>query len=123
MMASERLNWLITLFTAVLFVPTVVSGIYGANIEVLSDGAKGSLWELIALMVGLALLSFGLLNIVSKRWGETILGVVCGVSMVAVYEIPARVFQSSVNIIWATLPMAVFLLGIGVVNTVNRRRT
>lgn len=121
--ASERLNWLITLFTAVLFVPTVVSGIYGANIEVLADGAKGSFWELIALMVGLALLSFGLLNIVSKKWGESILGISCGVSMVAIYEIPARVFHSSINIIWATLPMVVFLIGIGLVNTVSRRRT
>lgn len=33
--STERLNWLITLFTAILFVPTIVSGIYGANVSTL----------------------------------------------------------------------------------------
>lgn len=119
---SERLNRLITVFTAVLFVPTMVSGIYGANISGLADGARGSLSELIALMLGLALISYGLLSSITRRWVDCILGVLCGSATVLVFEIPARVLGQPVSVGWALIPAVIFLTAIISLKTPLARR-
>ncbi len=59
---QERLNILISTLTAVLFIPSLVAGIYGANIEELDPGSKGSLRELLGLMFALSVSSIGVLS-------------------------------------------------------------
>ena len=96
--STERLNWLITLFTAILFVPTIVSGIYGANVSSLTSGATGTIGELLVLMSGAALISYGLLSVVSRQWGKSALGVGCGMFAVALFEIPYRAFNAPIGV-------------------------
>ncbi|WP_124109931.1 hypothetical protein [Kocuria rhizophila] len=110
----DRLNWLVTLFTAVLLVPTVVSGVYGANLGVLSTGATGSLTEMLTLMVGLALMSYGGFNLVPVRRKGGVLGIVFGGALIAYYEISLRLLQIPPNLlILAGIPL-IFLVYISV---------
>lgn len=60
--ATERMNQLITRVTAILFVPSLVAGIYGTNILELSPGSTGSLLELLGLMAGASFVSFGVIS-------------------------------------------------------------
>lgn len=60
--ATERMNQLITRVTAILLVPSLVAGIYGTNILELSPGSTGFLIELLGLMTGASLLSFGVIS-------------------------------------------------------------
>lgn len=90
--ASERLNRLIVLFTTVLFVPTVVSGVYGANIKSLADGARGSLAEVLVLMGGSALFSFGALAVLQHRTAVGSVGIFSGIGTIALFELLLHVF-------------------------------
>lgn len=111
--STERLNWLITLFTAILFVPTIVSGIYGANVSSLTSGATGTIGELLVLMSGAALISYGLLSVVSRQWGKSALGVGCGMFAVALFEIPYRAFNAPIGVAWSSLlPEVICIVGL-----------
>lgn len=66
--ASERMNWLVTVVTGALLVPTLIAGIYGANVVEFSDGAAAPLTELLSFMISGGLISIGLLNAINHRW-------------------------------------------------------
>jgi len=120
--SADRLNSLITLFTTVLLVPTVVAGIYGANIASLAEGAKGSLTELLVLMAGFATVSFGLLSILRKRWTVVVISVVCGTSCIVGFEVLHQV-QSTLQVLapyWAAISVCVFV-AISITVTVRSR--
>lgn len=58
---QDRLHLMIELVTAVLVVPSLVAAIYGTNIRELAPDSLGSIGELIALIISLSIISFGVL--------------------------------------------------------------
>lgn len=119
---SERLNWLITLFTAILFVPTVVSGIYGANIDSLSPGSLGTMHELLGWMAGSALVSFGLLNLITKKLGLSVLGIVTGVAIVIGTVWSNFNGGKELGVLFNFFFFAVFLVGAVLLNRVGSKK-
>ncbi|AZI56804.1 hypothetical protein EH165_00070 [Nakamurella antarctica] len=100
---QERLNKVLTAVTAVLFVPTLVAGVYGTNVRELSPGSSGSLLELFALMFGLSLSSIGVLT--WGRAGKPTLwsGTTCVIGLLVTVAVVLR--HSS--------PVAAVLVGLG----------
>ncbi|MGL5829852.1 MAG: CorA family divalent cation transporter [Angustibacter sp.] len=60
--SQERLNALITTVTTVLFVPSLVAAVFGANIRELSPESSGSLPQLFGLMFAMSVASMGALR-------------------------------------------------------------
>lgn len=118
---SERMNQLVTVVTALLLVPTVVSGVYGANVRVLADGAKGSLSELLVLMCGFALYSYGLLSIASKKWINVALGLIFGTIAMAVYKIPIALPGGQEIPYLSVLSLLAFIVALSAVSLRERK--
>lgn len=83
---SEKLNQLITIVTAVLIVPSLISGIYGANVKELTDGAKGSLIELSFWITGLIISSFYTIQYFTKKKYLSAFGIAFGILIIFIYE-------------------------------------
>lgn len=123
--SSQRLNWLITLFTTILFVPTIVTGIYGANLSLLSEGAKGSLEDLLVLMGGCALFSFGILNVVPRRWSMVTLGIIGGAASILAHLFPISWVPTVANTsqsLWVFAACVIFITIYSLMGAKNDKR-
>ena len=63
---SERLNTLLTVIATAFLVPTLVAGVYGANVKEIASGTRGSLWQMLALMGLFSLGTIGLMQAASS---------------------------------------------------------
>lgn len=70
--AGERLQAMIGILSALFIVPSIVIGIYGANVAELSEGAKGTLSRLVLWTASSIVLSFAVLRFIRWLLGQSL---------------------------------------------------
>lgn len=88
--ASERLQTLVIVVTTVFLVPSLVIGVYGANLHELSDGARGSVASLAVWVMSTLAASWSALSLIQRRptvpgrWSGTVLAAILLGALLAV---------------------------------------
>lgn len=118
---SRRLNGALALVSALVLIPGLVLGIYGANVATFNSGATGSIYRLTCYMLASTIVSTGVILGAYRHFVCVIASVVCSVSILLSYEIPSK-GEGLIDLRYPALSVVLYCCVVGTALILSRSR-